>query len=63
MVKNSKTAFSFLVHVSKVNGEYYAGVDVNLLDMADFGIDTKDFNQLGDVDTRIYRQMVKKDKR
>lgn len=60
-MKNSKTAFSFLVHVSKVNGEYYAGVDANIVDLDHFGIDKKDFNQLGDGIQNLIRKIIKKD--
>lgn len=46
--KNTKTAISMFMHISRVDEKIYVALDANPHDLKEFGISMEEFGELGD---------------
>ena len=61
-MKDSKTAVSILLHLSKVGNITYVALDANVIELKEFGIDLKDFNTLADAVENFIQKLMENKK-
>ena len=56
--KNTKTAISIFLHLSKVGDKHYVAIDGNPIDLKDFGITPENFSRLGDEIENVLQKIM-----
>ncbi len=61
-MKDSKTAVSILLQLSKVGNITYVALDANVIELKEFGIDLKDFNSVADAIENFIQKLMENKK-